>query len=126
MNAPTETIVGIPVHTCVKYALEGVVSPPTPLQIEEEVPGCLPAGVEVVSSTWHRFEGGGEGITYLAALSSSGLIIHTWPERDFMLIEVSICRDLRTLDLVEMGAKFETAFGGKVMMDSFLYMGKDH
>ncbi len=49
-------------------------------------------GVSVVQDCLHKFPG--QGITYIQILEESHLAYHTWPEREFMLIDLLTCTEL--------------------------------
>lgn len=50
------------------------------------------AGLEVVGDVFHQFEP--QGVTGTVLLAESHLAIHTWPEADFVTIDVYVCNYL--------------------------------
>lgn len=49
------------------------------------------AGATVVGEVEHAYHGGGEGLTVVALCAESHLLMSTWPESDYALIEVFLC-----------------------------------
>ena len=50
------------------------------------------AGLEVVGDAFHQFQP--QGVTGTVLLAESHLAIHTWPEADFVTIDVFVCNYL--------------------------------
>lgn len=54
--------------------------------------GAEEAGATVLSSSFHHFGDPHEGAyTGIIALAESHISIHTWPERDFVAIDIFMC-----------------------------------
>lgn len=51
---------------------------------------ALSAGATLLNSYFHKFEKG-EGVTGFVALAESHLSIHTWPECNYMALDVFMC-----------------------------------
>ncbi len=52
------------------------------------------AGFKIVASRFHKFSetsAGGGGITGIIIVSESHVSLHTWPERDFLNLDVFFC-----------------------------------
>jgi len=45
----------------------------------------------VVNTSFHHFEGGGNGITAALILAESHLIIHTYPEYNYVALDIFLC-----------------------------------
>ncbi len=52
--------------------------------------GAVYAGATVLNSTFHHF-GNGYGFTGVVSLAESHMSIHTWPERDFVALDIFMC-----------------------------------
>ena len=50
----------------------------------------LDAGLTIVGSLFHSF-GEGEGVTGAVVLAESHLALHTWPEDDYVTLDVYVC-----------------------------------
>ena len=48
------------------------------------------AGLTAVGSLFHRFGEGG-GVTGMVVLAESHLSVHTWPEADYVTLDVYVC-----------------------------------
>ena len=48
------------------------------------------AGLTAVGSLFHSF-GSGEGVTGAVILAESHLALHTWPEDDYVTLDVYVC-----------------------------------
>ncbi len=55
--------------------------------------------VGIVGKTKHLFEP--QGVTLIYILTSSHMAIHSWPENDFLHIDLIICSERVTLDVFE-------------------------
>lgn len=49
------------------------------------------SGFNIISDMIHKFSSGGEGVTGLFLLSESHLSYHTYPEREYISIDVYTC-----------------------------------
>ncbi len=49
------------------------------------------AGATIVGEVQHAYHGGGEGLTMVLLCAESHLLVSTWPESDYALIEVFLC-----------------------------------
>ena len=58
------------------------------------------AGATVLHSYFHKF-GGGEGVTGVIALAESHISIHTWPEREYMAIDIFMCGECNPQNSVD-------------------------
>ena len=58
------------------------------------------AGANVLHSYFHKFNGG-EGVTGVIALSESHISVHTWPERNYMAIDIFMCGDCNPQNSVD-------------------------
>ena len=58
------------------------------------------AGATLLDLAFHQFPGHG-GITGYALLAESHLSVHTWPERDYVAIDVFMCGEQRPRDALE-------------------------
>lgn len=63
------------------------------------------AGLTVLGSVLHKFPGG--GMTGCVVLAESHIAVHTWPEEDTVVIEVTTCGD--TADRID---AFASSVGG--------------
>jgi len=57
------------------------------------------AHASVLHTYFHKFEQG-EGITGIIALAESHISVHTWPEHNYMAIDVFMCGDCNPLDSI--------------------------
>ena len=48
-------------------------------------------GASVISETYHEFSP--IGISYIAVISTSHFSIHTWPEHEYMAVDIFSCYD---------------------------------
>ena len=67
--------------------------------------------LKVVNKFFHHFDGGGEGITGALILAESHLIIHTYPEYNYIGLDMFIC-DLN-VNLKKILYDFVNIFGSK-------------
>lgn len=51
---------------------------------------ALYANATVLHSYFHKFDRG-EGVTGVVALSESHISVHTWPEHEYMAIDIFMC-----------------------------------
>jgi len=58
------------------------------------------AGATLLDLSFHKFPGHG-GITGYAMLAESHISVHTWPERDYVAIDVFMCGDQRPNDSLD-------------------------
>lgn len=58
------------------------------------------AGATVLHSYFHKFDQG-NGITGVVALSESHISVHTWPEHQYMAIDVFMCGTCDPMDAVD-------------------------
>ena len=69
--------------------------PPAPAMLRADLLRTLcleaaaDAGLTAVGETFHQFEP--QGVTGMVLLAESHLAIHTWPEIDFVSIDVYVC-----------------------------------
>ena len=49
------------------------------------------ANATVVGEIEHAYHGGGEGLTMVLLCAESHLLLSTWPESDYALVEVFLC-----------------------------------
>ncbi len=65
-------------------------------------------GTGIVKECYHRFEP--IGITYIAVITTSHFSIHTWPEYQYVAVDIFSCSD----ELPDvLSAKLKEAFGAK-------------
>ena len=58
------------------------------------------AGATLLELALHRFPGHG-GVTGYALLAESHIGVHTWPERDYVAIDVFMCGEQRPAEALE-------------------------
>jgi len=81
-----------PTHrTCEAIACRGV-----PLDDADQLRQALGAAAEagratVVGSAEHAYHGGGGGLTMVLLCAESHVLVSTWPEADYALVEVFLC-----------------------------------
>ncbi len=58
------------------------------------------ANAEVLHKYFHKFDRG-EGVTGVIALAESHISVHTWPEHEYMAVDVFMCGDCNPYDSFE-------------------------
>lgn len=58
---------------------------------------ALYAKAEVLHSYFHKFDRG-EGVTGVIALAESHISVHTWPEHEYMAVDVFMCGECNPYD----------------------------
>lgn len=61
---------------------------------------ALYAKAEVLHSYFHKFDRG-EGVTGVVALAESHISVHTWPEHEYMAVDVFMCGECNPYDSFE-------------------------
>jgi S-adenosylmethionine decarboxylase len=61
---------------------------------------AINARAEILYSYFHKFDQG-EGITGIIALAESHISIHTWPEHDYMAIDIFMCGECNPQDSID-------------------------
>lgn len=51
----------------------------------------LRSGMEIIDSLFHQFARQGRGITGVFIVAESHLIVHTWPERNLLNLDIFFC-----------------------------------
>jgi S-adenosylmethionine decarboxylase len=59
------------------------------------------AGATVLHSHYHRF-GDSQGVSGVSVLAESHLTLHTWPERNYVAIDIFMCGDCDPYDCLPM------------------------
>ena len=73
----------------------GVASIDSVAELERVVRAAVDvAGATLLDIAFHKFPGHG-GITGYAMLAESHVSVHTWPERDYVAVDVFMCGDQR-------------------------------
>jgi len=49
------------------------------------------SGMRIITSLFHQFGSQGRGVTGLFVVAESHLVIHTWPERNLLNLDVFFC-----------------------------------
>ena len=62
--------------------------------------GARYARAEILHTYFHKFDRG-EGVTGVVALAESHISVHTWPEHEYMAIDVFMCGDCNPYDTFE-------------------------
>lgn len=61
---------------------------------------AINAHATVLHTYFHKFDQG-EGITGIIALAESHISVHTWPEHDYMAIDIFMCGECDPQDSVD-------------------------
>lgn len=84
-----------PAVTVFHVELFGLKASPTEHSVRSGVEMSLAhMSVRKVKDDIHIFPGG--GLTYIAILESSSIVVHTYPELKYMMVEVSCCGSVIT------------------------------
>lgn len=68
-------------------------------EAKERIVSCIKAaGFTYVDSCFHKFEGDGEGYSFVSIIGESHVAIHTWPERSALELTIHYCNYTKNND----------------------------